>query len=459
MRGMEIAEIAAAVRGVWKNHGYHPPVISAVSTDSRNITPDCLFIPIVGEHFDGHDYIPDALNAGAAGCLCSRPLDNQRPDKFYIHVRDTTLALGALAAAHRDRFTRPIIQITGSVGKTTTKEMIASVLRQKLRTLKTEGNFNNQIGVPLTLLKLAPNDEVAVIETGMNHFGEIEYLGSLIRPDIAVITNVGDAHIEYLGSREGILKAKCEIFTHLHEGGLAILNGDDPLLNQVAPPFRTIRCGYSPRCQVRIVDFFDKSVDGIQCTVRTERDTYSLEVPAPGGYMAIPAAMGVAVGEELGLNREEIIRGVAAYTPSGSRMRVLHLRDNRILLDDCYNANPQSVTAALEVLSRTECDKRVAVLGDMGELGGYAKQAHYNIGALTAMLGIDYVVAIGPRAADIAAGAEQNGGDAIHFETKEAALDELKRQLEPNSAMLVKASHAMRFGEIVTALKSAYEES
>ena len=168
--------------------------------------------------------------------------------------------------------------------------------------------------------------------------------------------------------------------------------------------------------------------------------------------------MAVAVGEALGLGHDEIVRGVASYTPTGSRMRVLHLKGNRIILDDCYNANPQSVTAALEVLSRTECEKRVAVLGDMGELGGYAKQAHYNVGASTSMLGIDYVVAIGPRAADIAYGAEQNGGDAVHFETKEAAMDELKRQLEPNSAMLVKASHAMNFGQIVAELTNAYHD-
>ena len=266
MRSMQIAEIAAAVRGVWRNHGYPAPPINAVSTDSRNITPGCLFVPLVGDRFDGHEYITDALNAGAAGCLYSHAPDFQRADKFYIHVQDTGIALGALASACREKFDIPFVQITGSVGKTTTKEMIASVLREKLRILKTEGNFNNQIGVPLTLLKLSPTDEAAVIETGMNHFGEIEYLGSLIRPDIAVITNVGDAHIEYLGSREGILKAKCEIFTHLREGGLVILNGDDPLLNQVAPPFRTIRCGYSPRCEVRITDFIDRSVDGIRCT-------------------------------------------------------------------------------------------------------------------------------------------------------------------------------------------------
>ena len=458
MRGMQVAEIAAAVRGVWRNHGYPAPPISVVSTDSRRIAPGCLFVPIVGDRFDGHDYILDALDAGAAGCLYSRPPEIQRPDKFYIRVQDTRIALGALASAYRNEFSFPFIQITGSVGKTTTKEMIAAVLRQKLRILKTEGNENNNIGVPLTLFKLAPGDEAAVIETGMNHFGEIEYLGSLVRPDIAVITNIGDAHIEYLGSREGILQAKCEIFTHLKEGGLAILNGDDPLLNQVAPPFRTIRCGYSPRCQVRITDFLDMSVDGIRCTVRTERETYPLEIPSPGAYMAIPAAMSVAVGEALGLSRDEIIRGVASYAPTGSRMRVVRLKDNRTILDDCYNANPQSVTAALEVLSRTECEKRVAVLGDMGELGGYAKQAHYNVGALTSMLGIDYVVAIGPRAADIAYGAEQNGGDAIHFETKEAAMDELKRQLEPNSAMLVKASHAMNFGQIVAELTNAYHD-
>ena len=454
---MTVREIVSAVNGVWWNPREGMAPVSAVCTDSRKLTPGCLFVPWVGERFDGHDFIGAALDAGAAGCLCAKLPGDIRPDKFYIKVDDTRLALRALATAYRNKFTIPFVQITGSVGKTTTKEMIAAVLGAKFRTLKTPENFNNDIGTPLTLFGLGPEHEAAVIETGMNHFGEIEYLGALVRPDVAVISNIGDAHIEFLGSREGILKAKCEIFEHLKEGGLVVLNGDDALLDTVQVPFRTVRCGQSGHCQARITEIADHGVDGITCTVVTEKDTYALTVPAPGAYMAYSASIAVAVGEELGLSHEEIVRGVAAYEPAGSRMRVVHLPEGRILLDDCYNANPQSVTAALEVLAKTECDHRVAVLGDMGELGALTDQAHYNMGALAAMLGIDFVVAVGEKATRIADGTAQSGGEVLHFSTKEEALKTLKEELKPGTAMLVKASHAMHFGALVDALQKDYD--
>lgn len=456
MQPMTIPEIAAAVGGVWLDPREESPLITAVCTDSRAITPGCLFLPWVGERFDGHDFIDSALDAGAAGCFCARLPETLRPDKCYIQVQDTRLALGDLASAYREKFPIPFIQVTGSVGKTTTKEMLSAVLGAKLRVLKTPENFNNDIGTPLTLLGLGPEHQAAVIETGMNHFGEIEYLGRMVRPDIAVISNIGDAHIEFLGSREGILQAKCEIFDHLREGGLAVLNGDDPLLNTVEPPFRTVRCGHSEHCGARITDLLDRGVEGITCTVVTEQDAYPLAIPAPGEHMAYSAAIAVAVGEELGLSREEIVRGAAAYTPSGSRMRVVRLPQDRILLDDCYNANPQSVTAALEVLAKTACERRVAVLGDMGELGELTGQAHYNVGALAAMLGIDFVAAIGEKAARIADGASDNGGEVYHFATKEEALAELHQQLQSGTAMLVKASHAMHFDVLVEQLLETY---
>ena len=457
MQPMTVKEIVAAVNGVWWNPREDAAPVTTVCTDSRKITPGCLFLPWVGEKFDGHDFIDMALDKGAAGCLCARLPRDIRPDKFYIKVDDTRLALRAMASVYREKFDIPFVQITGSVGKTTTKEMIAAVLGAKFRTLKTPENFNNDIGTPLTLFGLGPEHEAAVIETGMNHFGEIEYLGALVRPDVAVISNIGDAHIEFLGSREGILKAKCEIFEHLKEGGLVVLNGDDALLDTVQVPFRTVRCGQSGHCQARITEIADHGVDGITCTVVTEKDTYALTVPAPGAYMAYSASIAVAVGEELGLSHEEIVRGVAAYEPAGSRMRVVHLPEGRILLDDCYNANPQSVTAALEVLAKTECDRRVAVLGDMGELGALTDQAHYNMGALAAMLGIDFVVAVGEKATRIADGTAQSGGEVLHFSTKEEALKTLKEELKPGTAMLVKASHAMHFGALVDALQKDYD--
>ena len=453
MQPMTVTEIAAVVSGVWWNPCEQVPAISAVSTDSRNITPGCLFLPWVGEQFDGHNFIDAALDAGAAGCLCAKLPQDIRPDKFYIKVADTRLALRDMASAYRDKFDIPFVQITGSVGKTTIKEMIAAVLGAKLNVLKTPENFNNDIGTPLTLFGLSPEHQAAVIETGMNHFGEIEYLGAMVRPDIAVISNIGDAHIEYLGSRGGILKAKCEIFEHLKDDGIAILNGDDALLDTVTLPQRIIRCGQSEHCQVRISDILDHGVNGITCTVTSEKDVYHLNIPAPGEHMAYAASIAVAVGEVLGLSKEEIIRGVAAYAPIGSRMHILRLSDGRVLLDDCYNANPQSVSAALEVLARTECERRVAVLGDMGELGDLTEQAHFNAGALAAMLGIDFVVAIGSKAVKIADGAAMGGAEVLHFATREEAMPTLREQLQPHTTMLIKASHAMHFEEIVKELQ------
>ncbi len=453
MQPMTVTEIAAVVSGVWWNPCEQVPAISAVSTDSRNITPGCLFLPWVGEQFDGHNFIDAALDAGAAGCLCAKLPQDIRPDKFYIKVADTRLALRDMASAYRDKFDIPFVQITGSVGKTTTKEMIAAVLGAKLNVLKTPENFNNDIGTPLTLFGLSPEHQAAVIETGMNHFGEIEYLGAMVRPDIAVISNIGDAHIEYLGSRGGILKAKCEIFEHLKDDGFAILNGDDYLLDTVTLPQRIIRCGQSEHCQVRISDILDHGVNGITCTVTSEKDMYHLNIPAPGEHMAYAASIAVAVGEALGLSKEEIIRGVAAYAPIGSRMHILRLSDGRVLLDDCYNANPQSVSAALEVLARTECERRVAVLGDMGELGDLTEQAHFNAGALADMLGIDFVVAIGSKAVKIADGAAMGGAEVLHFATREEAMPTLREQLQPHTTMLIKASHAMHFEEIVKELQ------
>ena len=229
MRNITVKELLTAVHGTLLS-GSVETVIGAINTDSRKAAPGEVFIPLVGERFDGHDYIDSALANGAAGCLCARESKPLAEGKFYIQVADTTLALKDLASWYRGQFDLPVVQITGSVGKTTTKEMIASVVAQHFVTLKTAENFNNEIGTPQTLLQLSSEHEAAVIETGMDRAGQIRYLGEMVRPQIAVITNIGDAHIEYLGSRENILKAKCEIFDNLSPDGVAILNGVDALL-------------------------------------------------------------------------------------------------------------------------------------------------------------------------------------------------------------------------------------
>lgn len=450
MQSITVKELLSAVHGTLLL-GSEETVISAVNTDSRKAAAGEVFIPLVGERFDGHDYIDSALANGAAGCLCARESKTLADGKFYIQVADTTLALKDLASWYRGQFDLPVVQITGSVGKTTTKEMIASVVAQHFVTLKTAENFNNEIGTPQTLLQLSSEHEAAVIETGMDRAGQIRYLGEMVRPDIAVITNVGDAHIEYLGSRENILKAKCEIFDHLAPDGVAILNGDDALLNTVSYPQRIVRCGEGENCDVRVSAIADHGMDGITCTVTTKKERYDLSMPAPGRHMIYAVSMAVAVGEELGMAKDEIVRGVRFYEPAGSRMRVVRLSDNRRLLDDCYNANPQSMSASLRVLAGS-VGKKIAVLGDMAELGSLTEQSHRAMGELTAQLGIDCVIAIGEKAKDIA---KASYGKAKWFTDTQTALDTIKEEFTAGSAMLVKASHSMHFEKIVEELTKA----
>ena len=440
-------EICAAVGGTLLQDSGAP--VTGVTTDSRAVQPGQLFIPLVGERFDGHAYISKALEGGAAGCLTAAAPETLLPGKLYIQVADTRLALKALASWYRDKFDLPVVQVTGSAGKTTTKEMIASVLSQRYNTLRTEGNFNNDIGAPLTLLRLMPEHQAAVIETGMNHFGEIRYLGEMVRPDIAVITNVGDAHIENLGNtRQGILRAKCEIFENLTPEGIAVLNGDDELLNTVTLPQTILRCGVGDGCDVRVTDIDDRGLEGVACTVTIEGEHYRLTTSAPGRYMIYPMAMAAAIGRRLGLTREEIAAGVAAYTTVGSRMHLIRLPGERLVIDDCYNANPQSMAEGLRMLAASPAQHRVAVLGDMGELGQLTAQAHRDMGALTRRLGLT-AVAVGEKMHALT----ETDPQAQWFATVEEAMPAIRQLFTPGTAVLVKASHAMHFERIVKELE------
>ena len=440
-------ELCAAVGGTLLQDSGAP--VTGVTTDSRAVQPGQLFIPLVGERFDGHAYISKALDGGAAGCLTAREPETLLPGKLYIQVADTRLALKALASWYRDKFDLPVVQVTGSAGKTTTKEMIASVLSQRYNTLRTEGNFNNDIGAPLTLLRLMPEHQAAVIETGMNHFGEIRYLGEMVRPDIAVITNVGDAHIENLGNtRQGILRAKCEIFENLTPEGIAVLNGDDELLNTVTLPQTILRCGVGDGCGVRVTDIDDRGLEGVACTVTIEGEHYRLTTSAPGRYMIYPMAMAAAIGRRLGLTGEEIAAGVAAYTTVGSRLHLIRLPGERLVIDDCYNANPQSMAEGLRMLAASPAQHRVAVLGDMGELGQLTAQAHRDMGALTRRLGLT-AVAVGEKMHALT----ETDPQAQWFATVEEAMPAIRQLFTPGTAVLVKASHAMHFERIVKELE------
>lgn len=448
MRECNIKALCAAVGGTILQET--PALVTAVTTDSRAVPSGSLFIPLRGERFDGHDYLDAALTGGAAGCLTEKIPAVLQAGKFYILVDDTLAALKRLAAWYRGEFAIPVVQVTGSAGKTTTKEMIASVLGQHFSTLKTEGNFNNAIGAPLTLLNLSPTHQAAVVETGMNHFGEIRYLGEMVRPTVAVITNVGDAHIENLGgTRQGILQAKCEIFENLSPDGLAVLNGDDALLSALDLPFRTVLCGKSECCAVRVSDVAEHGISGVTCTVTTARDTYAVSIPSPGAYMIYPAAMAIAIAEYFDICKADILAGIAAYRPVGSRMHLVHCSRDRVIIDDCYNANPQAMAEALRILGQTEYPRRVAVLGDMGELGELTEQAHRDMGELAQTLELDAVIAIGQKAKAI-----QDADPAAQwFPTVKEALGAIRDAFTSGTAVLVKASHAMHFTDIVKELE------
>lgn len=448
----KVTDICRAVGGTMVQSG--ADAITGVTTDSRNVTAGDLFVPLVGERFDGHTYLNSALEKGAEGCLCAKLPETLVEGKFYIQVEDTLTALRDLAGLYRGQFAIPVIQVTGSAGKTTTKEMLWAVLSRHGETLKTLANYNNQIGTPQTLLRLEEAHWAAVVETGMDHFGDLSWLAPMVRPTVAVITNIGDAHIENMGgTRLGTLRSKSEIFEGLAADGLAVLNGDDELLNTLQLPFDVVRCGKSEGCDVRVTEIVDRGIDGIDCTVTTKNDTYRLAIPSPGGYMIYPASMAVAIGEHLGLSHGEIVAGVADYVSTGSRMRRIRLREERLVVDDCYNANPQAMREALQILANSSAAKKLAVLGDMGELGELTAEAHRAVGKLTGELGLDAVVAIGPKSADIAA---TTSGEVYHFLTIEEAMPTVHRLFTAGTAVLVKASHAMEFPKIVKELEETY---
>ena len=413
--------------------------VSNVSTDSRSITTGCLFIPLEGERFDGHSFIGSALELGAAGCLTARERESYLPGKFYIKVRSTQRALWELARYYKKLFPIPFVAITGSVGKTTTKDMVAAVLGAKFCVHKTEGNFNNDIGVPLTLLKLEKKHQMCVVEMGMDHAGEIDYLGKLVEPDMALITNIGDAHVENLGSRENIFHAKCEIFPHLKRDGLAVLNGDDPMLATLRGtlPQRTVFVGGGEGLDYTACDLNSDGAGHLNCRVKTPLSQFEADIPALGGHMIYPTLMAAAVGEALGMAPDEIVRGIGAFLPTKMRMNILRCKGDIVILNDAYNANPQK-------------RRKVSVVGDMKELGPGSEQFHRAVGGYFAQSGANRLIAIGDLARFMAEGARDAGLEqADYFPTLDAAKNALSRELRAGATILVKASRSMAFEKIV----------
>ena len=434
-------EICAAVGGTLLQDSGAP--VTGVTTDSRAVQPGQLFIPLVGERFDGHAYIAKALEGGAAGCLTAAAPETLLPGKLYIQVADTRLALKALASWYRNKFDLPVVQVTGSAGKTTTKEMIASVLSQRYNTLRTEGNFNNDIGVPLTLLRLTPEDEAAVVEMGMSHLGEIRVLTHLAQPDIAIITNIGTSHIGNLGSQEMICQAKLEILEGLRAGGTVVLNGDDPFLSAVSVPDQFRRCTFgieNPDTDV-LAENIRLTAEGSAFDIAFAGERYPAEIRLAGRHNIANALAAFAAGVTGGVPPQKAAAALAGGEPEGMRQRPLTLGGCTVI-EDCYNANPDSMRAALRVL-REYKGRHVALLGDMLELGDFSKAEHRRIGEAAAA-SADLLVAVGAFAKDVAEGAQTGGMKTVYTPERAEAAALLKTLLRPGDVLLVKGSRGMR---------------
>lgn len=427
--------------------------ISNISTDTRQITRESLFVPLRGERFDGHDFIETAYKQGALATLTE---EAQIPVQGLctIKVSDTKKALGDIAHYYRMKFNIPLIAVTGSVGKTSTKDLIASVLGAKFKVHKTQGNFNNDIGLPLTLLQLDETHQIAVIEMGMNHFKEISYLSQLAKPDIAVITNIGVSHIENLGSREGILKAKLEVLEGLKENGLLIVNGDDDLLSTVKYP-KLLNYGKQDQHAYHLADI--KAEGDIQkAKLITPQDTYDITLNALGEHMLYNGLAAVAIAEYFDLNKQQILEGFLSYTSSGMRMHKIQTDNGLTIINDAYNASPDSMQAALKVLEGYQTNgKKIAVLGDMFEMGEFATFFHQQVGEIAAQTKIDCLCTIGSLAENIYKQAKEKaeGKELRHYMTKEAFIVDCHNFLHTKDVILFKASRGMHFEKIVEVLR------
>lgn len=414
--------------------------ISSVSTDSRSIEKGTLFIAVRGERFDGNDFIEAAFEKGANAVLGNREAIPP-VGCAYIRVPDSVEALGRLAAWHRQQFTIPVVGITGSVGKTTTKEMIGAVLSARYSTLKTAGNFNNHIGLPLTVLRLTESHEAAVIEMGMSARGEISYLTKIAKPTVAVITNVGLSHIETLKTQENIRDAKLEIAEGLPRGGTLLVCGDDGYLRDVqVPGVEVKRFGFdNPDCEFlgKIID--DDHFSFMETVIR---------VPVPGRHNMYNALAAVAAGFVCGISPDVAAEGLANYKTDGIRQTEVEIRPQIKVLCDYYNASPASMAVALEMLKKGEAKRRIAVIGDMLELGEIGPACHREIGKKAAEMGIDMLFAVGPLAKLAAEEGTTLGMETFHFADNDTLSKALLDILSPGDRVLIKGSHGMKMEQI-----------
>jgi UDP-N-acetylmuramoyl-tripeptide--D-alanyl-D-alanine ligase len=431
--------------------------------DSRQAGPGDLFFAIVGPNHDAHRFVPQVADAGAAAVVVQKDrFDDAAADGLaVIEVDDTTAALGAVAAGHRQRFSGPVVAITGSSGKTTTKEMCAAILRAAGPCLKTEGNLNNEFGLPLTLLRREADHRRAVVELGMNHRGEIARLAAIASPDVALVTNVGVAHIEFLGSQEEIANEKGDLYAALGQDGVAVVNLDDPFVSEQATRFGGRHLDYSCQREAEVCARDARFVDGgaFSFALSTPLGETRVSVSGLGATTVINATAAAAAAVAAGVAFEDVVAGLTSYRPPAGRMAPYPVAgsDGAHVIDDSYNANPISMRASLEALaSLAEPGAGVAVLGDMGELGDSADAAHRDTGARVAELGIGQLVVLGEHAPRVVAGARDAGMDEARARIAsdpEEACRMVRERLAPRDWVLVKGSRAMKLERVVEALR------
>lgn len=454
MKGLNLKNIAAAVDGKLYNgendDGFE---IDGVVIDSRKIEKNYLFVAIKGERVDGHDFIPQVFEKGARVAISEKKLETEKP---YILVKSSTEALKHLAEYYRSILDIKVVGITGSVGKTSTKEFIASVLSEKYNVLKTEGNFNNEIGLPLTVFNIRDSHQVAVLEMGISDFGEMTRLTKIARPDVCVITNIGLCHLENLGSRDGILKAKTEIFNYAGEHYYTVLNGDDDKLAGLKSQNENDIVFYGMEKEQGIYAENIKllGIEGSECSIVTKNGTIPVHISIPGKHMIYNAMAAAAVGLVLGLNTDEIKAGIEKLENVGGRLNII--RNGKItIIDDCYNANPVSTKSSIDVLEYGT-GRKVAVLGDMFELGDNERKLHYDVGKHLAGKEIQCAVFIGALSRNTYEGLIEadNTKEAYYFTETEEFLKQKDNIMREGDTVLVKASHSMHFENIVNALQN-----
>lgn len=426
---------------------------SGVVIDNRQVKQGDIFIAIEGENHDGHTFAKSAVEAGACAVICHKEVMVDCPK---ILVKNTGKALVDLAKWYRTQFDIPVVGVTGSVGKTTTKEMIWAVMSKKYNTLKNEGNRNNEIGMPLSVLNLSKSHQAAVFEMGIFTIGDIERLTLIAKPCVGVISNIGVAHIENVGSREKLLQTKMELVKGMPKGAPLVLNKDNDLLRTVALDDRPIvwyslneDADYTAH-NVRLVGektYFDIHYpDGVQ----------SIELPAIGDHNVQNALAAFAVGMILGVSPELAAQGLSEYVPSGMRQKIVH-KNGITVVEDCYNASPDSVKAAIAALSKIEAQRRILVIGDMLELGEFSHSAHYDVGATAAKSDADMIFAYGKEAEIYAKAASDNGRVAKHFTDKSELANELAQTLMQGDAILFKASRGLKLEEVIYSIYDRWE--